>query len=125
MNNRLYWHTDGEGIESGFSPFIGHTVQNTTVNGYSEGGDPTSARTVDGTSETTHAGEIGVMGSFRFGGENDDLVGLEVEASVDTEQRFNTVASLDFSETIVLTGFHQISDNSSNSGVSANIQFRF
>tara|TARA_R110002012_G_scaffold46981_4_gene123482 strand:- start:5019 stop:6605 length:1587 start_codon:yes stop_codon:yes gene_type:complete len=126
INNRAYWHPNGNGINgNGISPFIGHTVQNTTVNGYSESGSDVTGRDVGGTSTTTHSGEVGVLVATRFGGDNDDLVGLGLEASVDTDQRFNTVASLDFDETIVFEGFYQVDNNTTNAGVSANVQFTF
>ena len=125
VNNRVYWHPFGQGIENGISPFIGHTVQSTSVSGYSERGSEVTAREVGSTSSIVHSGEVGVVAQVRFGGENDDVVGLELEASVDTEQRFDTVASLDFNETIVFEGFYQVSHNTTNAGVSANVQFTF
>ena len=125
VNNRLYWHTNGQGIQNGVSPFVGHTIQNNTIKGYTEKGDSITARSVDSFNGTTNVGEVGVIASLRFGGKTNDFIGLNAEASYDTEQRVDARASVDFNEVVVIEGFHQISNNNTNSGVSANLQFKF
>ena len=83
------------------------------------------ARSVDSFNGTTNVGEVGVIASLRFGGKTNDFIGLNAEASYDTEQRVDARASVDFNKVVVIEGFHQISNNNTNSGVSANLQFKF
>ena len=121
VSNRVYVNTFGEN----FTPFVGYNYYNNSVDEHTEGGFAPTAREVDSVDETKHEGEIGVVLSTRFGGDSNDLLGLAVETSYETDNDINVLATADLNETIVLNGFYRTGDNGSDTGVSAAIQFSF
>ncbi len=119
LNNRVYTPS-----LSGFRPFVGYTVGQSTVNGYRERGSIQSYRTVGTTNTSTNYGEAGVLFDQRFG----NFI-TAVEASTTTDSFTSATAVLgyavDKSGTIAVTGTRQQYNGTGSNIVGLQGIFRF
>lgn len=119
LNNRVYTPS-----LSGFRPFVGYTVGQSTVNGYTERGSIQSRRQVGSTNTSTNYGEAGVLFDQRFG----NFI-TAVEASTTTDSFTSATAVLgyavDKSGTIAVTGTRQQYNGTGSNIVGVQGIFRF
>ena len=120
VSNRLYLH-----LTKWLKPFVGHTVQNVSRNGYTETGDVRSARVVEAHNQTIHVGEAGAKIETRFGGKKKDLFGVSVEGAYATDNSYGVVASVDYKEVLFVEGSHGISDGVTTNSIAGKVKFRF
>ena len=101
LNNRVYTPS-----LAGFRPFVGYTVGQSRVNGYTESGSIQSRRTVAATTQSANYGEAGVMFDHRI----KNFV-LAVEASTTTDSFISATAVVGYevvrSGMIAVTGTRQ------------------
>ena len=115
VSNRLYWH-----LSKAVKPFIGHTIQNVSRNGYTETGSIQSARKVGSFNQTTNVGEIGLKIEERSG-----KIGFGVEGLYRTDSSYQVKASLDYNKFLFVEGTHGKFDGVTTNSVSGKVKFRF
>ncbi len=101
LNNRVYTPS-----LSGFRPFVGYTVGQSTVNGFTERGNIQSYRRVGATNTSTNYGEAGVLFDQRFG---NFITAVEASTTTDSFTSASAVLgyAVDESGTISVTGTRQ------------------